>query len=158
LWDEHAARLARRDVSLGVMIEVPAAALFVRQFAAEVDFLSIGTNDLAQYLFAAERGNPDVAGLNDAWHPAVLRLIHEVCEAAHSAGRWAGVCGELAADPAATALLIGLGVDELSMSAPAIAKVKQAVRASDASSAKAMAERVLTSIDADEARRLSYAG
>jgi phosphoenolpyruvate-protein phosphotransferase/dihydroxyacetone kinase phosphotransfer subunit len=128
---------------IGVMIEVPAAALTAATLAEEADFFSIGTNDLTQYTLAAERGNEHVAGLADAMHPAVLRLIRATTEAATGAGRWTGVCGELAGEPEAAALLVGLGVDELSMSAPAIPLVKQAVRAASLTESRELARRAL---------------
>ncbi|MGB2952132.1 MAG: phosphoenolpyruvate--protein phosphotransferase, partial [Gaiellaceae bacterium] len=130
-------------LEVGVMIEVPAAALAAEVFAPEVDFFSIGTNDLVQYTMAAERGNPSVAGLADGLHPSVLRLIRIVCESAHGHGKWVGVCGELASDPLAVAVLVGLGVAELSANAPAIPAVKQAVRNVDAGAAGALAEEAL---------------
>src|SRR5207249_8221193 len=115
------------ELEVGVMIEVPAAALGAEQFAPDVDFFSLGTNDLTQYTMAAERGNAAVAGLADGLHPAVLRLIRIVAEAANEHGKWAGVCGELASDPEAVPVLVGLGIAELSANAPAIPGVKQAV-------------------------------
>jgi multiphosphoryl transfer protein len=127
----------------GIMIEIPSAALRAAHFAAEVDFFSIGTNDLTQYTLAAERGNPRVASLADAYHPAVLELIQRVVEAAHAKGKWVGVCGELAGEALAVPLLVGLGVDELSMSAPAIPRVKQAIRALDFKSLQARVAKVL---------------
>jgi phosphocarrier protein FPr len=99
-------------VEIGIMVEIPSAALLSAEFAQKVDFFSIGTNDLTQYTLAAERGNPALANLADALHPAVLRLIHQTAESAHAAGKWVGVCGELAGDPMAVPVLIGLGVDE----------------------------------------------
>jgi phosphocarrier protein FPr len=115
-------------IETGIMVEIPAAAIKAGQFAQEVDFFSIGTNDLTQYTMAAERGNSRVAALSDPFHPAVLELIQRVVDAAHANGKWVGVCGEMAGDPHATTLLVGLGVDELSMSAPSIPKVKQIIR------------------------------
>ncbi len=103
------------EVEVGAMVEVPAAALLADVLAAEVDFLSIGTNDLVQYTMAAERGNAGVAGLSDPLHPAVLRLIARVCEAGAAHGCRVAVCGEAASDPAAVPILVGLGVDELSV-------------------------------------------
>lgn len=138
----------------GVMVEVPSAALIASALAAKVDFLSIGTNDLTQYTLAADRGNEHVAGLSDALHPAVLRLIRTTVEGANTHGRWVGVCGELAGDPTATALLLGLGVRELSMSAPAIAVVKHAVRDVDLTSAEAIASRVLAVASASQVREI----
>jgi phosphocarrier protein FPr len=122
---------APAHIETGIMIEIPSAALCAAHFAAEVDFFSIGTNDLTQYTLAAERGNPRVAALNDALHPAVLNLIQRVVEAAHTRGKWVGVCGELASDPLAIPILVGLGIDELSVSVPSIARVKQAIRSLD---------------------------
>ena len=147
---------AGSDVALevGIMIEVPAAALTARTLAAEADFFSIGTNDLTQYTLAADRGNEHVAGLTDALHPGVLALIRATVEGARAHGRWVGVCGELAGDALAAPLLLGLGVRELSMSAPAIAGVKQAVRATDTAEAVALADRALVRGTAAEVRAL----
>jgi phosphoenolpyruvate-protein kinase (PTS system EI component) len=139
--EEVAARgkTERRRIETGIMVEIPAVALRVAQFAPEVDFFSVGTNDLTQYTLAAERGNPRVAALTDSFQPAVLQLIQQIVVAAHAHGRWVGVCGELASDPLAVPLLVGLGVDELSMNASAIPHVKQIVRTLDYSTVKALA-------------------
>src|SRR5204862_6005312 len=102
--------------STGIMVEVPSAALLAPHLAAEVSFLSIGTNDLTQYVLAADRGNDRVSAIADPLQPAVLRMVRFAAEAAEVAGIPAAVCGELAGDPAATALLVGLGITELSMS------------------------------------------
>lgn len=123
--DGHA---APDKIETGIMVEIPAAAIKAEQFAQEVDFFSIGTNDLTQYTMAAERGNSRVATLSDPFHPAVLELIQRVVNAAHAKGKWVGVCGEMAGDPRAVPLLVGLGVDELSMSAPSIPQAKQIIR------------------------------
>ena len=139
------------------MIEVPAAALAAEQFAPEVDFFSLGTNDLTQYTMAAERGNAAVAELADGLHPAVLRLIRIVAEAAGGHDKWAGVCGELASDPEAAPVLVGLGIAELSANAPAIPAVKQAVRDVDSETARDLAERALQLSSAAEVRAL-FAG
>jgi multiphosphoryl transfer protein len=146
----------RSDAALetGVMVEVPSAALIASSLAAKVDFLSIGTNDLTQYTLAADRGNEHVAGLSDALHPAVLRLVRAAVDGAEAHGRWVGICGELAGDPVSTPLLLGLGVRELSMSAPAIATVKQAVRAADLASARTLAANALELATASEVRDL----
>jgi phosphoenolpyruvate-protein kinase (PTS system EI component) len=141
-------------IDVGVMIEVPSAALAAGRLAEEADFFSVGTNDLAQYTLAAERGNERVAALADALHPAVLELIRLAAAAAAVKGRWTGVCGEIAGDPLAAPLLIGLGVTELSMSAPAIPHVKQVVRRTDLVSARALAERALATSSAAEVREL----
>jgi phosphocarrier protein FPr len=116
-------------IDVGIMVEIPAAALRAQAFAAEVDFFSIGTNDLTQYTLAAERGNARVADLADAFQPAVLELVTQTADAAHAHGKWVGVCGEMAGDPRAIPLLVGLGITELSMSAPAIPRAKQIIRA-----------------------------
>jgi phosphoenolpyruvate-protein phosphotransferase/dihydroxyacetone kinase phosphotransfer subunit len=139
---------------IGVMIEVPAAALTAAVLAPEVDFFSIGTNDLTQYVMAADRGNGNVAALSDAFHPAVLRLIAATAQAADAHGIWTGVCGELAGDPLATPLLLGFGVVELSMSAPAIPAVKQAVRATDLARARELANDALALATGTEVRAL----
>jgi phosphoenolpyruvate-protein phosphotransferase len=131
------------DVEIGVMIEVPSAAVMADVLVAHVDFFSIGTNDLTQYTLAVDRTNPAVAHMADALHPAVLRLIRMVVTAAHDAGRWVGVCGELAGDPVAAPILVGLGVDELSMSAPSIPLVKQAIRQMSRSVARDLAMQAL---------------
>ena len=128
-------------VETGIMVEIPSAALTAEQFAPEVDFFSIGTNDLTQYTLAAERGNPRLASLYDPFHPAVLELIQRVVQAAHARGKWASVCGEMAGDLRATSLLVGLGVDELSMNAPSIPQVKQIIRGLDYASARVQANR-----------------
>ena len=130
-------------MEVGIMIEVPSAVVVADQLATEVDFFSIGTNDLTQYVMAADRGNARVASLAKALHPAVLRLIAQTVEAAHRAGIWVGLCGELAGDDRATALLLGLGLDELSMNAPAIAAVKDAIRSVTMERAREMAREVL---------------
>ena len=113
------------------MVEVPSAALSAEALAAEVDFFSLGTNDLTQYVFAADRTNPELAHLADSLHPVMLRLIQMVVEGAHRHSKWVGVCGEMASDPWALPLLIGLGVDELSVHPPIVAKFKARVRALD---------------------------
>ena len=136
------------------MIEVPSAALCAELLAREVEFFSIGTNDLAQYTLAADRGNAQVAALADGLHPAVLRLIGTVAAAAGAEGRWTGVCGELAGDPRATPLLLGLGVRELSMSPPAIPAVKQAVRETDTAAARRLADEAVRGESAAAVRAL----
>jgi multiphosphoryl transfer protein len=140
---------------IGIMIEIPAAALAAAHLAAEVDFFSVGTNDLTQYTLAADRGNALVAPLADAMHPAVLRLIGMAAEAAADHGAWTGVCGELAGDPGATAILLGLGVRELSMGPPAIPLVKEAVRAADLDRARELASRAVAAASAEEVRGLA---
>ncbi len=141
-----------QGVEVGIMVEVPAAALLADVLAAEVDFFSIGTNDLSQYTLAADRTHPQVGALADAFHPAVLRLIQQVVVGAHAAGIWVGVCGELAGEPLAAPLLLGLGVDELSMAALSIPAVKARLRAWRYADAQALAEQVLRLPSAEAVR------
>jgi phosphoenolpyruvate-protein kinase (PTS system EI component) len=144
-------------IETGIMVEIPSAALLSPALAREVDFFSIGTNDLTQYTLAAERGNPMLAGLADALHPAVLRLIAEVVDAAHKEGKWVGVCGELAGDPQATAVLVGLGVDELSMNPGGIPKIKAILRQILTDEARVLAEKALKTEGSSGTRLLSQA-
>ncbi|MFB0537855.1 MAG: phosphoenolpyruvate--protein phosphotransferase [Anaerolineae bacterium] len=117
------------EMEIGVMVEVPAAALMADHLAVEVDFFSIGTNDLSQYTLAADRTNAQVAPLATGFQPAVLRLVRDVITAAHAQHKWVGLCGELAGEPLAIPILLGLGLDEFSMNPPAIPLAKQIIRA-----------------------------
>jgi len=117
-----------KEIEVGVMIEVPSAAIGAERLARHADFLSIGTNDLIQYLFAVDRLNGAVADIGDVLEPDVLALIGRVVEAAHANDAWVGVCGEAAGDPTVAGALVGLGVDELSMTKVAIPEVKDALR------------------------------
>jgi phosphoenolpyruvate-protein kinase (PTS system EI component) len=136
------------------MIETPAAALIADRLAPLVDFFSIGSNDLVQYSLAVDRNNPTVAALADPFHPAVLRLFRLVIEAAHAAGRWVGICGELAAEPLAVPLLVGLGFDELSIGPAAIPTIKAAIRRLSAAACQQLAEATLAQATAADVRRL----
>jgi len=131
------------NLDIGIMIEVPAALLVAEQLAREVKFFSIGTNDLTQYVMAADRGNPKVADLVNALQPAVIRAIDQVVKAAHVAGIWVGMCGEMAGNPLAMPLLLGLGLDELSMNTPMIPAVKQQIRQTELAAAQQLAAAVL---------------
>lgn len=117
-----------KEVELGIMIETPAAAVISDELAKEVDFFSIGTNDLTQYTLAVDRQNQKLESTCDTHHPAVLRLIEMTVQNAHRAGIWAGICGELAADTLLTETFVNMGVDELSVSASSVLKVRKAVR------------------------------
>jgi phosphocarrier protein FPr len=139
-----------QKMDVGIMIEVPSAAAIADQLAKEADFFSIGTNDLTQYVMAADRGNANVSGLANALQPAVLRLIRQTVEAAHHEDIWVGVCGELAGNALVTAVLVGLGVDELSMSAPAIPAVKEKIRSFSIREAQRIAKAALL-LDSPEA-------
>ncbi|MNQ84073.1 Phosphoenolpyruvate-protein phosphotransferase [compost metagenome] len=142
------------DLQLGIMVEVPSAALLAPVLAREVDFFSIGTNDLTQYTLAIDRGHPTLSAQADGLHPAVLQLIDITVRAAHAHGKWVGVCGELAADPVAVPLLVGLGVDELSVAARSIAEVKAEVRELTLENAQALAQQALIQGTAAQVRAL----
>jgi phosphocarrier protein FPr/phosphocarrier protein len=141
-------------VPLGIMVETPAAALLAESLAEEADFLSVGTNDLSQYALAADRGNQAVAPSIDALHPAVLRLIAEAGRGALAKGRWLGVCGGLASDPKAAAVLIGFGATELSAVPAAVSQVKAQVRELTMERCRALAERAVAAATANEVRAL----
>ena len=137
---------------LGIMIEVPAAALMADLFAPLVDFFSIGTNDLTQYTLAMDRDHPRLASQADSLHPAVLRLIASTVKAAHAHGKWVGVCGALASESLAVPVLLGLGVDELSVSVPLIPTIKARVRELEFSACRTLAQQVLGLESADQVR------
>jgi phosphoenolpyruvate-protein phosphotransferase len=142
-------------IDTGIMVEIPAAAVLSDLLAREVDFFSIGTNDLTQYTLAAERGNVALSGLNDALHPAVLRLIQRVAEASHQQRKWTGVCGELAGDPYAAPILVGLGVDELSMNPTSIPRIKDLLRRIDLEMVQPLVEKAIHSSSSAEVRELA---
>jgi phosphoenolpyruvate-protein phosphotransferase/dihydroxyacetone kinase phosphotransfer subunit len=139
-------------IETGIMVEVPSAALLSDSMAEQVDFFSIGTNDLTQYTLAAERGNPALSELADALHPAVLRLIGKVAESAHARGRWVGVCGELAGEKLAAPVLVGLGVDELSMNPGTIPAIKYILAQVDSAQARELADQVVNCNGASDVR------
>jgi len=148
------------EVKVGVMIEVPAAALIAEPLAREVDFFSIGTNDLTQYTLAMDRGHPKLARQADALHPAVLRLMQMTVEGAHRHGAWVGVCGGIASDAMAVPVLVGIGIDELSVSVPAVGSIKAQLARFTLDEARALAADVLALGTAAEvrARLAPYAG
>jgi len=141
-------------LEVGVMVEVPSAALGARRLAKACDFLSLGTNDLLQYLFAADRLVPEVAELPDILEPEVLRLVGNVAEAAHAEGKWMGVCGEAAADPVTAAACVGAGADRLSMTPAAIPEIKDMLRRVTRDALGEAAAAAMEAPDATEARRL----
>jgi len=153
---ERASRAAglARPPSMGVMVEVPSAALLAAELAAGAEFFSIGTNDLAQYGLAVDRANPDVASLYQPLHPAILRMIRMVAEAGRASGRPVAVCGEMASDPPGIAFLLGLGLTELSVTPVAIGSVKEQVGQIDTLRAAALAQKALAAADATEAERI----
>ncbi len=141
------------NIPVGIMVEIPSAALAGDGLAKECDFFSIGTNDLIQYTLAVDRGNEKIAHLYQGFHPAVLRLIKESIDAARRNGIWVGLCGEMAADPLATVMLVGMGVDELSTSAIAIPEIKKIIRSVSFEDAKRQAQKVLGLPTVDEVKR-----
>jgi multiphosphoryl transfer protein len=154
IFEEERADLGAAQVPLGIMVEVPSVAVMAPQFAAEVDFFSVGTNDLTQYTLAMDRGHPRLAPQVDGLNPAVLGLIAQATKAAHDAGRWVGVCGGMASDPQAVPILLGLGVDELSVSVPAVPAVKAQVRSLSLAQCQDLAARALTADSAAAVRAL----
>lgn len=130
-------------MEVGIMVEIPSTAVLAERFASEVDFFSIGTNDLVQYTVAADRMNEHVAHLYDYFHPAVLQLIRMVIEASHTAGKWTGMCGSMAGDPLAAPLLLGLGLDEWSMEAGGLSRMKERLASLDRQECRELAKRIL---------------
>ncbi|WP_127534211.1 phosphoenolpyruvate--protein phosphotransferase [Paenibacillus kobensis] len=159
LVEESKAELAsegvpfNNQIEVGIMIEIPAAAMMADRFAKEVDFFSIGTNDLVQYTMAADRMNPKLRKLTDPLHPPVLRLIDRVIRAAHAEGKWAGMCGEMAGQPLALPILLGMGLDEFSMSAGSVAQARWLLAKLSKERLALVAEAVLELDDASEVRR-----
>lgn len=149
ILEEEKANLAKADIKVaddiqvGIMIEIPAAAVLADQFAKEVDFFSIGTNDLIQYTMAADRMNERVSYLYQPYNPSILRLVKNVIDAAHKEGKWAGMCGEMAGDQIAVPLLVGLGLDEFSMSATSILKTRSLLTHLDTAEMKKLSEQAL---------------
>jgi phosphotransferase system enzyme I (PtsI) len=164
LWELQEARIALGAAAqrtglaepppLGVMIEVPSAALLADRLAAVADFFSIGTNDLAQYALAVDRANPDVASLYRPLHPAILRMVRSVVEAGRAHNRPVAVCGELAAEPIGIAVLIGLGIVDFSVTPVAIAGVKDCLATLDSARARALVEKALAAAEASEVEKL----
>ena len=132
------------DIEVGIMIEIPAAAMLADQFAKEVDFFSIGTNDLIQYTMAADRMNEQVSYLYQPYNPSILRLINNVIKSAHAEGKWAGMCGEMAGDQTAVPLLVGMGLDEFSMSATSVLRTRSLMKKLDTAKMEEYANRALT--------------
>jgi len=142
-------------IPVGIMIEVPSAVILSDQLATEADFFSIGTNDLTQYVLAADRGNPALARFQDAMHPAVLRMIGQIVIEAHRHGKHVAVCGEAASDPVAAGLLIGLGVDELSLSSARIPAIKATIRTSNGNDLQSLAGRVVNLTSTADVRNVA---
>lgn len=155
ILDDVLKEYPHNNLQVGIMIEVPSAAILAPVFASEVDFFSIGTNDLTQYTLAIDRGHPTLSKDADGLHPSVLQLIHQTVQAAHAQGKWVGVCGELAGDEHAVPILLGLGVDELSMSGGSIALTKAQIRTLDFTTCQTLAKQALSCSSATQVRALT---
>lgn len=138
------------DIQVGIMVEIPATAVLADQFAKEVDFFSLGTNDLIQYSMAADRMNEQVSYLYQPYNPSILRLIKNVIDAAHAEGKWAGMCGEVAGDQLAVPILVGMGLDEFSMSATSILKTRSLMSRLDSEKMKELADRAVNEATTNE--------
>jgi phosphotransferase system enzyme I (PtsI) len=143
-----------RHMEVGIMVEIPSAAVTADILAKEVDFFSIGTNDLIQYTIAVDRMNEHIASLYEPFHPAVLRLIKNVIDASHREGKWTGMCGEMAGDVSAAPILLGMGLDEFSMSASSISRVKKVIRSITYDKARKLSQIALSLNEPDEIRKL----
>ncbi|GAA5219024.1 phosphoenolpyruvate--protein phosphotransferase [Corallincola platygyrae] len=152
--EEERVKLGVEPIEIGIMVEVPSTAVLAEQFAPEVDFFSIGSNDLSQYTLAMDRGHPKLAAFVDGLNPAVLSLIKMTADAAHRHGKWAGVCGGIASDPQAVPLLVGLGIDELSVSVPVLPEIKAQIRQLSLADCQTLATQALALTDAKEVRAL----
>lgn len=156
IYDEERAKLVKAGtpvadkIEVGMMMEIPAAAIIADKLAKYADFFSIGTNDLIQYSMAADRGNEHVSYLYQPYNPSILRLVKRIIDAAHAEGKWAGMCGEAAGDPIMVPLLLGMGLDEYSMSATSILKIRSLMRQLDTNDMKALADKALTDAETNE--------
>jgi phosphotransferase system enzyme I (PtsI) len=156
IYDEERAKLVKAGtpvadkIEVGMMMEIPAAAVIADKLAKYADFFSIGTNDLIQYSMAADRGNEHVSYLYQPYNPSILRLVKRIIDAAHAEGKWAGMCGEAAGDPIMVPLLLGMGLDEYSMSATSILKIRSLMRQLDTNDMKALADKALTDAETNE--------
>ena len=154
MLEQEREKLGADPIETGIMVEVPSTAILADQFAKEVDFFSIGTNDLTQYALAMDRGHPKLATKIDALNPAILRLIKLTADGAHQEGKWVGVCGGIASDPQAVPVLLGLGIDELSVSVPAIPAIKAEVRKYSMKKCRSIAKKTLNCATSSEVREL----
>jgi phosphotransferase system enzyme I (PtsI) len=142
------------NIKVGVMIEVPSAAMIIDAIAKEVDFVSIGTNDLIQYALAVDRGNENVASLNDPLHPAILKFIKMIIDEGHKAGINVTMCGEMAGNPYYTPILLGFGLDEFSVSSTQLLEIKKVIRNISYADAKEAAEKVLKCSNREEISKI----
>ena len=156
MYDEERQKLINEGVTVsdtiqvGIMIEIPAAAVLADKFAKEVDLFSIGTNDLIQYTMAADRMNERVSYLYQPYNPSILRLIKNVIDSAHAEGKWAGMCGEMAGDQTAVPILMGMGLDEFSMSATSVLKTRSLMKRLSTEDMKVLADKALNDCDTME--------
>jgi phosphotransferase system enzyme I (PtsI) len=156
IYEEEKAKLVKAgvpvadDVEVGMMMEIPAAAMIADKLAKYADFFSIGTNDLIQYSMAADRGNERVSYLYQPYNPSILRLIKNIIEASHAEGKWTGMCGEMAGDQIAVPLLVGLGLDEFSMSATSILKTRSLMKKLNTAEMKQLAQKAVTECETTE--------
>ena len=146
--------LFHEKIEIGIMIETPSSVVIADKLAPEVDFFSIGTNDLSQYVMACDRTNPKVANLADALHPGVLRMIQQTVQIAHQHKIWVGLCGELASEIIAAPILLGLGLDEVSLNPQGIPALKKAIAQLTIAQAQAITKEVLQQQGADEVREI----
>ena len=147
-----------RELKVGIMVETPSVAITADIFSKYVDFFSIGANDLCQYTFAVDRNNREVSSLYDPLHPAMLRMIKGIVQAAHQGDIITGMCGEMAGDPLNTIVLLGLGLDELSMNPVSIPQVKRIIRNITMEEARALAERALHLENSEQVRAIIKEG
>lgn len=138
------------NIQVGMMMEIPAAAMIADKLAKYVDFFSIGTNDLIQYSFAADRGNEKVSYLYQPYNPSLLRLIKNTIDASHKEGKWTGMCGEMAGDQTAVPILMGLGLDEFSMSATSVLKTRSLMKRLDTKEMKKLADKAVTEAETND--------
>ena len=142
------------DIELGIMVEIPSTAALADVFAKEVDFFSIGTNDLIQYTMAADRMSERVSYLYQPYNPSILRLVKQVIEASHKEGKWTGMCGEMAGDEIAIPLLLGLGLDEFSMSATSVLKARRQIKGLSQNEMEELAQRAIDCATSEEVQDL----
>lgn len=142
------------SMEVGIMVEIPSTAVIAKQFAKEVDFFSIGTNDLIQYTLAADRMSEKVSYLYQPYHPAILQLVKNVIDASHAEGKWTGMCGEMAGEKTAIPLLLGLGLDEFSMSASSVLQAREQLLGLDSKECEALAVQALTCTTQEEVAAL----
>ncbi|MDD5091415.1 MAG: phosphoenolpyruvate--protein phosphotransferase, partial [Candidatus Wallbacteria bacterium] len=141
-------------VKLGVLIETPASSFLIDDFSRQVDFFSIGTNDLLQFILAVDRNNPYISDSYNVFHPAIFRSISKIVDRVHQNGRWVSICGEMASNPLVTPVLLGFGITRLSLSPPLIPRIKKVIRGMNLSGARILADKIMRLSKSDEIRKL----